>query len=234
MTVMSAEAPPKTASLISGGKDGLYAAYLARRAGRHIACTLTVEPASDESHLLHEPGTRVAALQSISMGMPHLRATADAASEPAVLAELFERAASEFGARAISHGGIVSRFQRDAFAAAAAEADLDVFAPLWGADQSTHMNNLLRDGFKFVIVSVGSAGLGSEWLGRTITEGDAARLARLADEHSFNPAFEGGEAETLVLDCPMFSRRIEILGGAEWDGCRGRFEISGARLVPRA
>ena len=233
MTVMSTEAPLKIAALISGGKDGLYAAYLAGRAGHQIACTLTAEPGSEESHLLHEPGTRVAALQSMSMGVAHLRAMTDDTSESTALSELFERA-SEFGAHAISHGGIVSRFQRDAFAATAAKAGLGVFAPLWGTDQKNHMNNLLRDGFEFAVVSVGSAGLGPEWLGKTITAENMARMLELADRYSFNPAFEGGEAETLVLDCPMFSHRIEIGGRAEWDGCRGRFEISGARLAPRA
>lgn len=225
----------KIAALISGGKDGLYAAHLARRAGHRLACTVTLEPASDGSHLLHEPGTRVAALQSESMGVAHLRARSGegAAAESAALAGLLARA-SELGAEGLSHGGIVSRFQGDAFAAAARGAGLAVLAPLWGADQRTHVKNLLRDRFEFAVVSVGSAGLGPEWLGRTVTAGDADVLVELAEKHSFNPAFEGGEAETLVLCCPMFSRRVEIEGRPEWDGCRGRFEISGARLAPRA
>ena len=233
MTVMSTEAPLNVAALISGGKDGLYAAYLAERAGHQIVCTLTVEPESEESHLLHEPGTRVAALQSMSMGIAHLRATVDNMSESDTLLELFERA-SEFGAHGICHGGIVSKFQRDTFATIATKAKMEVLAPLWGMDQKNHMNNLLRDGFKFAVVSVGSAGLGPEWLGKTITTENISHMLELADRYSFNPAFEGGEAETLVLDCPMFSQRIEIDGRAKWDGYRGRFEISGARLAPRA
>ena len=226
----------RLAALISGGKDGLYAAHLARRAGHALACTVTAEPASDQSHLLHEPGTRVAALQSESMGLPHLRVETGegTGAEMSAVSELLGRAASEHGARGIVHGGIVSRFQSRVFAAAAKSADLDVLAPLWGAGQYSHMQRLLRGGFEFVIVSVGSEGLGPEWLGRMISSADAARLAELARRHSFNPAFEGGEAETLVLDCPLFSRRIEIEGEASWDGCRGRFEISGARLAPRA
>lgn len=226
----------KIAALVSGGKDGLYAAHLARLAGHQLACTATLEPASDGSHLLHEPGTRVTALQSESMGVAHLRARSGegTGAESAALAGLLARASSEFGAEGMVHGGIVSRFQRDAFASAARGAGLAVLAPLWGADQRTHMENLLRDRFEFAVVSVGSAGLGPEWLGRTVTRGDADVLRDLAGKHSFNPAFEGGEAETLVLCCPMFSRRVEIEGRPEWDGCRGRFEISGARLVPRA
>lgn len=222
--------------MVSGGKDGLYAAYLARRAGHRISCTVTVEPHSDRSHMLHEPGTRVAALQSRSMGVPHLRAGsgAGASAESAKISEVLRAASSEHGAQAAVHGGIVSRFQKDAFELAASRAEMGVLAPLWGADQKEHMRNLLRDRFEFAIVSVGSDGLGPEWLGKTVTGEGAEALARLAEKHSFNPAFEGGEAETLVLDCPMFSQRVELDGSASWDGCRGRFEISGARLSPRA
>ena len=226
----------RLAALISGGKDGLYAAHLARRAGHDLACTVTAEPASDQSHLLHEPGTRVAALQSESMGLPHLRAAAGegAGAEASAVSGLLGRAAAEHGAQGVVHGGIVSRFQSRAFAGAAKKAGVAVLAPLWGASQHSHMRMLLRDGFEFAMVSVGSDGLGPEWLGRVVSAADATRLAELAEKHSFNPAFEGGEAETLVLDCPLFSRRIEIDGSAAWDGCRGRFEISGARLAPRA
>lgn len=226
----------KLAALVSGGKDGLYAAYLARRAGHRIACTVTVAPHSDQSHMLHEPGTHVAALQSEAMGVAHLRAKAGRGTEAesSAISRLLGEAASEHGAQAAVHGGIASRFQRGAFARAAREAGMGALCPLRGADQKEHMRNLLRDGFKFAIVSVGSDGLGPEWLGRTVTAADVAALARLAERHSFNPAFEGGEAETVVLDCPMFSRAVELEGSAAWDRCRGRFEISGARLSPRA
>lgn len=226
----------KLAALVSGGKDGLYAAYLARLGGHRIACTVTVAPRSDRSHMLHEPGTRVAALQSESMGIAHLRAESGSgtAAESSKISQLLRRAAEEHGAQAAVHGGIASRFQRDAFERAAEAAGMGAIAPLRGADQKDHMRNLLRDRFKFAIVSVGSEGLGPEWLGRTVTEDDAVVLAGLAERHSFNPAFEGGEAETLVLDCPLFSRPVELSGRAVWDRCRGRFEISGARLCPRA
>ena len=226
----------KLAALISGGKDGLYAAYLARRAGHQIACTVTVAPHSDQSHMLHEPGTHVAALQSESMGVAHLRAGAGRGTEAesAKMSQLLREAASAHGARAAVHGGIASRFQIDEFARAAREAGMGALSPLQGADQKEHMRNLLRDGFRFAIVSVGADGLGPEWLGRTVTAGDVGVLAGLAERHSFNPAFEGGEAETVVLDCPLFSRAVELEGGAVWDRCRGRFEISGARLSPRA
>ena len=44
-------------------------------------------------------------------------------------------------------------------------------------------------------------------------------------------AFEGGEAETLVLDCPIFKKRINILASSTvWDRDNGYLSISEAEL----
>ena len=51
-------------------------------------------------------------------------------------------------------------------------------------------------------------------------------LKRLSDKFGFNLNFEGGEAETFVIDCPLFSKTIKInQAKKDWDGYRGRFEI---------
>ena len=40
------------------------------------------------------------------------------------------------------------------------------------------------------------------------------------------------KAETLVIDCPLFSYPISIQKSKKiWDGYRGRFEIEEAKLV---
>jgi diphthamide synthase (EF-2-diphthine--ammonia ligase) len=38
--------------------------------------------------------------------------------------------------------------------------------------------------------------------------GDARKLR---EDHEINPAGEGGEFETLVLNCPMFSRPLRVV-----------------------
>jgi len=53
----------------------------------------------------------------------------------------------------------------------------------------------------------------------------------LSQKFGFNLSFEGGEAETFVTDCPLFSYPIKILKSKKtWDGYRGRFEILEAKL----
>ena len=45
----------KLAALFSGGKDSTYAIYDAKKSGHEIVVLFTIQPKSDESHLLHFP-----------------------------------------------------------------------------------------------------------------------------------------------------------------------------------
>jgi diphthamide synthase (EF-2-diphthine--ammonia ligase) len=51
----------------------------------------------------------------------------------------------------------------------------------------------------------------------------------------FNLTFEGGEAETLVIDCPLYWRKKLQINAAttHWDGQRGIFEIRDVGLVEK-
>jgi uncharacterized protein (TIGR00290 family) len=85
-----------------------------------------------------------------------------------------------------------------------------------------------------MIVGVSAMGLDKEWLGRIIDKEALVRLAQLSKKHGFNLTFEGGEAETLVLDCPLYSKKLKITRSrTRWDGQRGMFEILEAELVQK-
>ncbi|MGZ5472192.1 MAG: Dph6-related ATP pyrophosphatase, partial [Nitrososphaeraceae archaeon] len=59
-------------------------------------------------------------------------------------------------------------------------------------------------------------------------------LFKLNRKYGFNISFEGGEAETIVLDCPIFRKRLEILTSKiQWDGQRGIVEISEIVLLDK-
>ena len=78
---------------------------------------------------------------------------------------------------------------------------------------------------------VSSDGLDDSWLGKLIYKSDVDILKRLSQKFGFNLNFEGGEAETFVINCPLFTNSIEIIKSKKnWDGYRGRFEIVDAEL----
>ena len=70
-----------------------------------------------------------------------------------------------------------------------------------------------------------------QWLGKLISKSDIEVLHNLSDKFGFNLNFEGGESETFVINCPLFSQSIKINQFTKiWDGYRGRFEIVDAEL----
>jgi predicted ATP pyrophosphatase (TIGR00289 family) len=136
-----------------------------------------------------------------------------------------------FGIEGIVHGGILSEFQKNHFENVCNKLNLKIISPLWNIDQKQYMKKLIEFDFKFIITSVSSDGLDDSWLGREITIDDVDTLEKLSLNHGFNLSFEGGEAESLVLSCPLFASPLKIIQSHKtWNGYRGRFEITEAIL----
>jgi len=224
----------KVAALFSGGKDSTFAIYKAKDEGHQVQCLITIFPLSEESMLLHFPNIRLTNLQSESMQIPHLTIESksnDTELELKSIEKILNDAKVKFGIEGVVHGGILSEFQKKNFSKACSNLELKIISPLWNKDQKNYMNSLINSDFHFIIVSVTSSGLDDYWLGKEITKDDLLKLEDLANKHGFNLNFEGGEAETLVINCPLFSHPIKIEKFKKiWDGYRGRFEILEANL----
>lgn len=224
----------KLASLFSGGKDSTYSIFLAKKQGHEIKCLLSVFPKSDESHLLHHPNLQWTALQSQSMQIPQLTIKSEldeTDNEINSLEKILIQAIDEYQIEGLVHGGIQSQFQKEKFENLCNKLNLKSIAPLWNRNPLEYMNELISSNFVFIITSVSSGGLDDSWLGKIITKNDIDILYVLSQKFGFNLNFEGGEAETFVVDCSLFSHAIKIIQGKKiWDGYRGRFEIVDARL----
>lgn len=224
----------KLAALFSGGKDSTYSIFLAKKQGHEIKCLLSVFPKSDESHLLHHPNLQWTHLQSQSMQIPQLTIKSESDetdNEINSLEKILIQAMDEYQIEGLVHGGIQSQFQKEKFKNLCNKLNLKSITPLWNRNPLEYMNELISSNFVFIITSVSSGGLDDSWLGKTITKNDIDNLYVLSQKFGFNLTFEGGEAETFVVNCSLFSHPIKIIQGKKiWDGYRGRFEIVDARL----
>ena len=224
----------KLACLFSGGKDSTYAIHLAKQQGHDVVCLLSVFPKSEESHLLHHPNLKWTKLQSISMKIPQLIISSNSDEtndELIVMEKLLQTAKDEFKIDGLVHGGIKSKFQKEKFETLCTKLNLVSIAPLWNTEPKQYMNKLVDSNFNFLMITVSSDGLDEQWLGKIILKSDIELLTNLSDKFEFNLNFEGGEAETFVIDCPLFSHSIKINQFTKnWDGYRGRFEIVDAEL----
>ncbi len=224
----------RLACFFSGGKDSTYAIHLAKKQGHDVVCLLSIFPKSEESHLLHHPNLKWTKLQSESMKIPQLTISSNSdetADELIVMEKLLQNAKDEFKIEGLVHGGIKSKFQKEKFESLCVKLNLISLAPLWNTEPKKYMNDLLDSNFHFLMITVSSNGLDEEWLGKLILKSDVEILNNLSEKFGFNLNFEGGESETFVLDCPLFSNPIQINQFTKnWDGYRGRFEIVDAEL----
>ena len=222
------------AALFSGGKDSTFSIYKAQKLGHTVSCLVTILTSSEESYLLHHPNIELSILQAKSMNIPQILVRADSVDtkkEVELLKAALEKAKNDYNIEGIVHGGILSEFQKTQFENIAKSLGLQILSPLWKTDQKQYMRELLGSGFEFIITAVSCDGLDDSWLGKKITKKDLDELIRLSEKHKFNLSFEGGEAETFVISCPLFSGAIKIHDSRkEWDGYRGRFEIVQAKI----
>ncbi len=226
------------AALFSGGKDSTFAIYAAQKMGHEISCLITIHTSSEESHLLHHPNISQTTLQAKAMNIPQIMIPSKSdniTQELQLIKEGLLQAKQTHHIDGVAHGGILSEFQKTRFEDVAKDLGLEVVAPIWKKDQKQYMMELLDHNFEFIITAVSADGLDESWLGKKITRQDLNDLMKKSERHKFNLSFEGGEAETFVVNCPLFSGMIEITNTKKvWDGYRGRFEILAAKMKNNA
>lgn len=237
MPKLGRSSPVKLASLYSGGKDSTFSIYRAEQLGHKVACLLTMHPAADDSPLFHYPNSRITKYLADAMEIPAIdRPVAGGTKEDEMkaLGESIAQAKALYKIEGVLYGGISSAYQKQAFEKVCKDHELEPVSPLWHSDHTEYMNELVESSYKVMIVGVSAMGLGKEWLGVTLDKESLTKLASLSKKHGFNLTFEGGEAETLVTDCPLFRKRLDIRrANVQWDGQRGIFEILEAALVEK-
>lgn len=227
----------RVACLFSGGKDSTYSLYLAKQWGLSVDCLLTLIPHSVESYLFHSPNIWTTQLQSQALQIPIITKQINSISiddECDKLDELISQAYKDYKIDGIVHGGISSNFQKNKFDKICERYNLKLISPLWQIDQYDYINKLLKNNFVIQIISVSSMGLDVNSLGIILNHSTVQDLFKLSRKYGFNISFEGGEAETIVLDCPIFRKRLKILTSKiQWDGQRGIVEISDIILLDK-
>jgi diphthine-ammonia ligase len=221
----------QVAALCSGGKDSTYAVYVAQQRGWDVARLVSILPEDPASMLYHVPNLHVVPLLAEAMGIPLVQEPSGT-GEGAEL-EALRRALASLDVEGVVVGAIASDYQHSRVNEVAHDLGLRVFAPLWRKDQAALLRDYLDAGIQAIVTSVSAAGLGREWLGRTLDRAAAEELVRLSEGVGLSPCGEGGEFETLVTHAPGFSKRLEVVHAeSKWHGSSGVFEISDARLVP--
>ena len=224
------------AVLFSGGKDSCYTIMKSIHANLNVKVLLTLYPQSEDSWLFHHPCIRWTKLQAEAMKLPiaTYNIESDGEDEKFELNTHIRDIKNKFGIEGIAAGAIASQYQRKRIQDIADNLDLRIYTPLWGLEPSRLLLDQLESGLEIIIVSTAALGLDSSWLGKKVDENLTQELDRLREKHGVNPAGEGGEYETFVLDSPIFQRKISINRfHKKVHGDRSIFEIDDAELIDK-
>ena len=222
----------KSAVLFSGGKDSTMAVYNALENGDDVRYLLAVKSANDESYMFHVPNIHLTDLLSEAMDIPIISVETDGIKEAELedLKEGFEKLKS-LGVEAIYTGALYSTYQKSRIEKLATEVGIKAISPYWHVDELEYMRMIVSLGFEVIISGVAAYGLDEKWLGRKIDDKCIDDLLKLNQKVGLNLAFEGGEAETLVLDGPIFKKRVKVLDyKKEWNVDSGLYIIEDAIL----
>ena len=220
------------AILFSGGKDSTMALYNALEAKEDVKYLLSMKSKNDESYMFHVPNIHITDLLSQALDIPIISAQTDGIKEEELndLKREFENL-KDLGVEAIYTGALYSVYQKSRIEKLGDDVGLKIISPYWHVDELEYMRKIVSLGFKIMICGVAAWGLDESWLGRIIDYDTIDELVRLNEKYHVDIAFEGGEAETLAIDGPIFKKRIEILKyKKEWHLDSGVFVIEDAVL----
>ena len=202
------------AALFSGGKDSTYALHLAMLKGLEIVCLITLKPLREDSWMFHYPSVEITKLQAKALGLPQIfKITSGVKGEEIKdLERAIKEAIGKYDIEGIVAGALLSDYQRMNIMRIVSKYDLEAYTPLWRKNQEDYMRDVVKHGVKFIVTEINAFGLPMKFLGKEITLDDVEEIIKYARKYRFNPAFEGGEAETLVIDAPFFKKKLKVEG----------------------
>ena len=222
----------KVAVLFSGGKDSTMALYNAIEAKEDVKYLLSMKSRNDESYMFHVPNIHITDLLSEAFDIPIMSVETEGIKEEELndLKKAFEDL-KNLGVEAVYTGALYSQDQKSRIEKLCDEVGLVAVSPYWHVDELEYMRKIVSLGFKIIICGVAAWGLDESWLGKVIDDEAIDELIKIHEKYYIDLAFEGGEAETLAIDGPIFKKRIKILKDKkEWYHDSGVYIIEDAVL----
>jgi asparagine synthase (glutamine-hydrolysing) len=202
----------KCAVLFSGGKDSTYATYLGKQEGYEISCLISILSKNPESYMFHTPSISKVEKQAEVMKIPLIKWDTEGQKELELvdLENAIKKAKNDFNIEAVITGAVESAYQASRVQKICYNLGLECFNPIWQKNQIDLLNEIIENNFKVTITGVFAYPLDEKWLGRIIDEKFMEDVINLFNKYKINPAGEGGEFETFVLNCPLFKRELNI------------------------
>ncbi len=223
--------------LFSGGKDSVFTTYYYKEQGWDVKCLVSLKSANPQSWMFHTPAIEMVKLQSEALEIPLVfhETKGEKEAELGDLGNALRAAKEKYNLRGIAVGALLSDYQHERVNRICHSLGLKCFSPLWHKSQEKLLREIISLGFDVRIVGIAAQGLNESFLGRCVDKDVVDTFAGLNKKHGFHVGGEGGEYESLVVDCPIFKKRIELLETTKIleNENTGRLEILRAELVDK-
>jgi diphthine-ammonia ligase len=223
-------------ALVSGGKDSTFNMMECVRMGHTIVALANLFPAGSDdagapdeadeldSYCFQTVGHSVISAYAQCMGVPLHRGTISRGgsknqemvydvTQDDEVEDLFQLLAEvkrlHPEADAVSSGAVLSDYQRLRVEHVCARLGLTSLAFMWRRPQQPLLRTMIDRGVEAIVIKIAAMGLKPHHLGQTIEQLEPT-FCELEDKYGNHAAGEGGEYETLTLDCPLFSHRLVI------------------------
>jgi diphthine-ammonia ligase len=190
----------RAVGLFSGGKDSLYAIYLAEREGVSVEQLISLVP-SLPGPSPHAENMKAIRILAGSMGKS--LTIVDFNRE-----ESFIEALEVLDVDALVAGDIFVEAHLTGLQDVCDKVGLKFLDPLYGKDTSEFFHEIFGLGFKALITGVDLKFLVEEWLGFTISKKTGATFLSKIGE--VDPLGENGEFHTIVLECPPYAKSFKV------------------------
>ncbi|WIA29375.1 hypothetical protein OEZ86_011879 [Tetradesmus obliquus] len=224
----------KVVALVSGGKDSCFSMHLCGLHGHQVVALANLLPPDSntdelDSYMYQTVGHQLVAAYAACTGLPLYRRRIHGASTAqglsysctagdevedltALLAFVKERHPDVQG---VASGAIASDYQRLRVESVCSRLGLVSLGYLWHQPQDQLLSDMIANKIEAVLVKVAAIGLDPhKHLGKSICQMQPL-LCSLRDRFGCNVCGEGGEYETLTLDCPAFRHGRILLDGWE-------------------
>ncbi|NIR13252.1 MAG: TIGR00289 family protein [Desulfobacterales bacterium] len=222
----------QVAALVTGGKDSTLALYRALKQDYEVTHLVTMIPQRGDSWMFHSINIHLTDLFAKAVGIPLVKNKTSGIKEmelkdlKALLATLH--------IEGVISGAILSHYQKERIDRICRELNLRSIAPLWGQSPLRLLKEIIESDFETIIVGVYAYGFDHSWIGKRIDLSTLDDLIRLKRKYQVSIVGEGGEYETLVLDAPLFTKRIELLQVEKtWENHSGHLLVKKAKLTDK-
>lgn len=225
----------KYVALLSGGKDSCYNLMHCHKNGHELVAAASLRPESGrdeiDSYMYQTVGQDAIEYVANALDVPLYRRVISGSAVD-MSSEYGSRDARKNGAlegdetedlyallstvkdahpdvQGVSVGAILSNYQRVRVEHVCRRLSLTPLCYLWQRDQAELLAEMVEAGLVAILIKVAGIGLTAKHLGKTLGEMQPT-LVKLNSLYGSHVCGEGGEYETLTLDCPLFKRRINL------------------------